>query len=317
MSLNLDSIRIHIVSWEKFNTRKDVKSPSWFRMQHDFFTNPHFYSFTAEEMVCWFYLLCEQSKTAASGTKNGLRVHANHFTVCTRVSEKVLHRTIKKLKEEQLITVRTLRGRHVDVTRTCPTDITNKHTPLPPEGDVSDWDLWNSGDAARGESSIQDTLQESSDIDDPTDLNLNKNESNSLLEESVSQEPPPPKLRSKVKESDFEKAENLIGLWNALKAPEMPAKRLPLNRAGKSQQDLVKSVIKALESYPDQSDWEVYIKYLAKQDWARAKTSIKFIANFKYLIRLSNIENYIDMARNYQLLNKQPEYEFYNVEPNL
>lgn len=308
MSLNLDSIRIHIISWGKFNLRTDVKNPSWFRMQHDFFTNPHFYSFTPEEMVCWLYLLCEQSKTSASKNKTGLRVHAKHFTMCTRISEKVLHRTIEKLQEEQLITVRTLRGRYVDVTRTCPTNRTNKHTPLPPEGDVSDWDL---GNAARGESSIQDTLQESSEINDSSDLNLNKNESNSLLEESVSQEPPPPKPRSKAKESDFEKAENLIGLWNALKAPEMPAKRLPLNRAGKSQQDLVKSVIKALESYPDQSDWEVYIKYLAKQDWARKKTSIKFIADFEYLIQLSTIKKHLDKARQDTFLNIYEEVTIY------
>ena len=317
MSLNLDSIRIHIVSWEKFNVRKDVKTPSWFRMQHDFFTNPHFYSFTAEEMVCWLYLLCEQSKISASNNKTGLRVHANHFTVCTRLSEKVLHRTIEKLKEEQLIAVRTLRGRYADVTRTCPTNRTNKHTPLPPEGDVGDWDLGEPGNAARGEPRDQDTLQESSVNDLDAGLNLNNIQPDNQVNESTSQEPPPPKPRSKVKESDFEKVENLATLWNALKAPEMPAKRLPLNRAGKSQQQFVKRVTEALESYPDQSDWEVYIKYLASQDWARGKGSRKFIADFEYLTRLSNIEKYIDIARNSQLLNKKPKYEFYNVETNL
>lgn len=315
MSLNLDSIRIHIVSWEKYNPRKNVKCSSWFRMEHNLFTNPHFYSFTTEEMVCWFYLLCERSKASPQNDKTGLRVHANHFTVCTRLSEKVLHRTIKKLQEEQLITVRTLRGRYVDATRTCSTyDTKRNNTPLPPEGNVGDWDLGEPGNAARGEPRDQDTLQESSVNDLDAGLNLNTVQPDNKVNESTSQEPPPPKPRkprSKVKESDFEKVENLATLWNALKAPEMLPYGLPLDRANKDQQQVVKRVIKVLEKYPDLSDWKAYINFIASRDWARGKTSIDFLADFEYLTKLSTIEKHFRRARQQTFLNEYEEVTIY------
>ena len=185
------------------------------------------------------------------------------------------------------------------------------NTPLPPEGDVGDWDLGEPGNAARGEPRDQDTLQESSVNDLDAGLNLNNIQPDNQVNESTSQEPPPPKPRSKVKESDFEKVENLIGLWNALKAPEMPAEGLPLNRAGKSQQQFVKRVIKVFEKYPDLSDWKAYINFIASRDWARGKTSIDFLADFEYLTKLTTIEKHFRKARQQTFLNEYEEVTIY------
>lgn len=108
-------MRLKILNWEKINARKDVSNPSWFKFKHKFFDDPDFYSFTPEERLIWVYLLCETSKKNENGI---ITVNSEHCHRSTGVSFTVLNSAIKKLKQLQIVEVRTLRGRYADVSLT-------------------------------------------------------------------------------------------------------------------------------------------------------------------------------------------------------
>lgn len=117
-----DNITIKIKNWEIYNPRKDVKSNAWVRLNHDFFTHPSFYDFTFEERCFWLWILCERSKQKDD---RDLQVKLNY---CIRVhgfAENVIHRTLEKLKKEQIVEVRTLRGRYANVSNP---GLTNERT---------------------------------------------------------------------------------------------------------------------------------------------------------------------------------------------
>lgn len=59
---------IEVLNWEKWNPRKDVKKPSWFRMENDLLDgNPDFDDFICEELVTWWWILSQCSR-AQRGT---------------------------------------------------------------------------------------------------------------------------------------------------------------------------------------------------------------------------------------------------------
>lgn len=96
----------------------------WLRFQHDFFECPHFYELTSEERLAWIYILCERSRRE---TDDFFTVNTQHFHRVTGMNTTVCMSTIKKLHKEQVLEIRTLRGRYVDVTRTCST-VRNERT---------------------------------------------------------------------------------------------------------------------------------------------------------------------------------------------
>lgn len=111
-----EEINLRIKNWERFNPRNDIKKPSWFRFEHDFFSHPAFYDFSFEERSFWVYLLCERSKLG------GDRKHAPIITVkldfLHRVhgfDKKCIHRAIEKLIKERIVEMVTVRGRYADV----------------------------------------------------------------------------------------------------------------------------------------------------------------------------------------------------------
>lgn len=113
--------RITILNWAKFNPRKDVKSSSWFRLDHGIFENPDFYDFSHAELVALIYLLSIASKKN-SGT---FAINYQHAERIGRLSRENLDSTIKKLQAIQFLNLDdtdALRARHADDTRTCATD---------------------------------------------------------------------------------------------------------------------------------------------------------------------------------------------------
>lgn len=114
-----DEFVVIINGWEKLNPRKDVKTASWFRLNHSFFENPTFHSLTLEDRCVWIYLLCETSKRAEGGI---VTVNSEHFYRVSGSNKEVLHRAVKKLQSLKLLTTRTLRGRYAHVTRTGSTE---------------------------------------------------------------------------------------------------------------------------------------------------------------------------------------------------
>lgn len=112
------SINITILGWDKYNPRKDVAAPSWFRMQHNLFSHWQFYDFTHVEMCAWIYFLCEASHRNEGGK---LTVNYEHAHRVARIDSTAINSAIKKLKQNQVIEVRTLRGRYADVSNPCTT----------------------------------------------------------------------------------------------------------------------------------------------------------------------------------------------------
>ena len=62
-------MRVTIVNWEKYNGRKDVKSPTWFRMQNTLFENPDFYPLNSTQKLLFVYLLTLASKQRTESPK--------------------------------------------------------------------------------------------------------------------------------------------------------------------------------------------------------------------------------------------------------
>jgi hypothetical protein len=92
--VSTDTVRVTIVKWEKFNSRNDVKSAHWFRLNHDLFENPEFYDFTHSELLFWIYLLSLASKKSdATVVLN--RIHAKRVGKFTSL---VIDRSLKKLE---------------------------------------------------------------------------------------------------------------------------------------------------------------------------------------------------------------------------
>lgn len=77
-------IKITIRNWDKFQPRKDIKNPSWFRLNHSIIGEYDFLSLTPKEKLLWIYVLCCASqKNCASPLI--IRAQAVQFTVMRAV----------------------------------------------------------------------------------------------------------------------------------------------------------------------------------------------------------------------------------------
>lgn len=118
--------KIIIKKWNEYNFRKGIRASSWFRMEHDFFENPNFHSFSAAERCTWVYLLCLYSKKRTSDTTAYITVDKESFYRRTGLDKNVLDQTVKKLKQLRIIELRTSRGCYASDANAFPTqqDIT-------------------------------------------------------------------------------------------------------------------------------------------------------------------------------------------------
>jgi hypothetical protein len=133
-----ESMFVEILGWEKFNPRKDVKAPSWFRLSHSLFEDPDFYDMSHSEILVWIYLLCLASKK----NRSVIEVNSTHRERVGRIKSKDFNSAISKLKQKNCIRIHdtsTLRERdasdpYTNATneRTNITNETNAPTPLDP-----------------------------------------------------------------------------------------------------------------------------------------------------------------------------------------
>lgn len=77
-------------------------------MDHHFFYDEKFYNFTNDEVVCWFFILFEASKSSSRGQ---YRVNYEHASRIRNIQKNTLDRTIKKLLLKKIVTERTTTGR--------------------------------------------------------------------------------------------------------------------------------------------------------------------------------------------------------------
>ncbi|HNC40310.1 MAG TPA: hypothetical protein PK522_00850 [Nitrosomonas sp.] len=88
-------ITIKFNNWDKYNKRqKDIKNPFWFSMSNNFFYDPEFYDFSAEEKCTFFYLLAEASRNGCYGEFNTTETH---YSRITGYSKQTLYKTLDKL----------------------------------------------------------------------------------------------------------------------------------------------------------------------------------------------------------------------------
>lgn len=119
---------VQFLNWEKYNPRKDVKNPSWFRLDHDMITDSEFFSFSGEEVKAWIYLLSEASKK----NRDTITINLEHAERVCRLPPATIASAIEKLVQIGALLVHatdTSRARHADVTfanATNERDVTNE-----------------------------------------------------------------------------------------------------------------------------------------------------------------------------------------------
>lgn len=115
----MQETEVVILNWEKFNPRKDVSNPSWFRLQNQMWNDSQFFTFTAEERWIWVCLL----SIASQKNTSKLSFCLEWLALQTGVSNATIENALIKLERNGCVTS-TLRAR--DVHGRYITDITNK-----------------------------------------------------------------------------------------------------------------------------------------------------------------------------------------------
>lgn len=106
--IGISEIEITILNWDKYQLRKEIKNPSWFRLEHRFWNDQQFFHFSAEERWIWVCLLSITSQKQSPTFKLNLE----WFSVESRVGIQTIHDALQKLKDNECLDF-TTRARHV------------------------------------------------------------------------------------------------------------------------------------------------------------------------------------------------------------
>lgn len=125
------TFEIELPNWNEYQIRQDVKSTSWFRLEHNIFDQDQFWDFSRSELCFFFYILCLASKQN-SGT---IFLNVEKAEVAGRFKKNDILSAIKKLESFRIVHVKntsTLRERDVSVRARIATDrqtdITDRQT---------------------------------------------------------------------------------------------------------------------------------------------------------------------------------------------
>lgn len=91
-------INLTILKFDDIIKRRDIKNPTWFALENDFFSHPDFFKLTPQEIVCWIWILCVASKVNCAE----LRLDSEVFSHQAKVKEDVFHSTIEKLNGKRI-----------------------------------------------------------------------------------------------------------------------------------------------------------------------------------------------------------------------
>lgn len=123
----MEEVEITIIGWEKYNNRKDIKHPSWFRMENRFYCSQSLFNLTIEEKYGWICIL----SIASQKNSETIRVKPEWFELQTGFSSKRFLLLIDKLARDGCVRMRTDPYAHVTDayaidTRHNITDITDR-----------------------------------------------------------------------------------------------------------------------------------------------------------------------------------------------
>lgn len=96
----MDRISITITNWEKYNPRKDLKNPTWFRMSNDLIDHPDFVDFSPLEFHALVYFLSLASR------RNSATIEINYAHAKIRnIQNATIISTIQKLQRNQTVQI--------------------------------------------------------------------------------------------------------------------------------------------------------------------------------------------------------------------
>lgn len=106
----MQEIKIEILNWEKFQFRKQIKNPSWFRLENRMWNDQQFFYFTAEERWIWVCILSIASQKQTSTLLVGL----DWLSQNSQVKPEIIQSSLKKLRDNNCLEY-TLHTRNVRV----------------------------------------------------------------------------------------------------------------------------------------------------------------------------------------------------------
>lgn len=106
----MNDIEVTILNWDKYQFRKQIKSPSWFRVENRLWCDQQFFYFTGEERWIWICLLSLASQKQSAT----LSISLEWFSQNSGVSVDSIKSSLQKLKDNKCLEY-TLRGRNVHV----------------------------------------------------------------------------------------------------------------------------------------------------------------------------------------------------------
>lgn len=92
-------LKIKILNWVRYNPRGDIKHPTWFRFDNDFFFAPEMHSFTNDERLVWIFLLSVRARQQ----EEMLNLTADYIATHVRTSSVVVCKALEKLQHSQLL----------------------------------------------------------------------------------------------------------------------------------------------------------------------------------------------------------------------
>ena len=102
-------IKIEIKNWAKYQTRKDLKTMRFFRVENSIFDDAKFASLTTTGKVMWLRLLCECSRgisrVSVEEVRGKCEVNVNQTARMLRVSPHHIRSAILQLEELQMVKV--------------------------------------------------------------------------------------------------------------------------------------------------------------------------------------------------------------------
>lgn len=105
-------MEIQFVNWTKFNPRKDVKRPSWFRMENNIVENPEFFDLTPTQFKTLVYLFCLSSKKDGRPFEINL-THAERVAQVTENDIEIVVALLVRIGTIKVTNTRPLRPRNV------------------------------------------------------------------------------------------------------------------------------------------------------------------------------------------------------------
>lgn len=117
-------ITVQINNWEKYNPRRDVKTSSWFRLEHGIYDDPQFIEFSGDELSAMIYIFAMASRANKGGL---VTLRLKHATQNGRIKAAAFWAVIRMLEDEEYqilheVVTDTSRPRNALVTSTCTTD---------------------------------------------------------------------------------------------------------------------------------------------------------------------------------------------------